>query len=306
LLMTTIFSVGGCAIITHSSDQLTSDSDSTLPPIAEVPGAIELQIFQVRRVVNDPLIVDELWHEVNQVTAGGDDGWQRMSRNGFRIGVASAHPPDSLIKLLQTENDSPGAMAEPQQLKPQRIMVRENTRTEINASPYFAHCKINVPNGAEAEVLEFESARGQFLLTAKKTQDGWVELELVPLVKHGNAKMRPVPTTGGGFGYQDGQLRKTFHRDRFNVKLMVGDWVVIGGDPERTGTLGHQFYFGPEGDDAELQAFRRLHKERAENNSEDASGISEDEQPAEIPSTDPQFQRLLILRIAGMQSAIVH
>ena len=81
---------------------------------------------------------------------------------------------------------------------------------------------------------------------------------------------------------------------------MVGEWVVIGADPNRPGTLGHQFYLGSEKDDGELQAYRRAVKENA------PERFTDEDELEPLPRDDPQFQRLLFIRVTDMKPAIMH
>lgn len=296
--------MGGCALFEESSQWPSTADGNDLPPLQAPPDAIVLEIRQVRRLTDDPLVGDALWSEVNQVTANDDTRWQRMHQNGFRLGVAASRPPEALIKLLEAPTANPLAANEPQQLQQRTIAVRNETTTEIEASPFIASCNITTGTGDEQQVLEFKNAKGWYFLKARKTQEGWVELEFTPSIQHGTSKLRPTAAASGGYQLQNGRISKTFHSERFSVKVMVGEWVVLGADPDRPDTLGYQFYLGSEKDDGQIQAYRRIVKKNAA-----AARFTDEpeEKPKPLPPADgeSQFQRLLIIRVANIKPAIV-
>jgi len=281
---------------------MTSNKNE-LPSITAAPDAIELQFAYIHRMANDSLASEQIWSDVNQVAAGEDEAsWQKMRQNGFRIGIVASHPPDSLVELLkpameQNGNNWPGAQAHIQ-----TVVVRENSSTEVAASPFFESCRIEFPSQEGSTYREYENAQGRYLVTTRKVQDDWVELIFTPAMQHSESRTRPAATADGSFALQHGQKRKVFHSRRFKVRLMVGEWIVIGGNPQKPGTLGHQFYYGTESEDPQLREYHRVIQE---NGGEEAADLLAPKSNTAVLE-DQQFQRLLVVRIANMKQAIVH
>lgn len=295
-------SLSGCHVFDDAPNDASGPGKSKLPSITAAPNAIELEIGHIRRPIDDPLMSDRLWNDINQVVAGDVEmSWQRIRNNGFRVGIAAAQPPDSLVTLLKPAASNSKASWTPIPTTLQSVLVRDGTPTEVTASPYFTHCKIAVVDASGTTSREFDLAQGKYQITARKTQDGWVELEFVPVMYHAHEKTRHTATAAGTFALQHGKKRKVFHANRFQVRMMVGEWVVIGGDREQPGTLGHQFYFGTEADDQQLQEYRR----RAQQDGNDPTGEGVSLAAHEEIATEGEFQRLLVVRIANMKPAVV-
>ncbi len=297
-------SLFGCKLFEDVNRDSAEPKKNKLSKLPVAPNAIEVQIGHVRRYAGDPLINERLWTELNQVVPGeNDENWRRLQENGFRIGVAATLPPDSLIELLQPGSADATSAKRAEQVHMHSVLIPEGVTTQLTASPHFKHCQIRLAGSNDTQGRGFDFAQGMYRLTARKDQDGWVELEFTPVINHAVPKFRHTAGENGTYTMRNGQKQKVFHAERFKVRVMVGEWVVIGGAPDRPGTLGHQFYFGSEADDLELQAYQQLmERNKAEESDETAADEDEDAPPVE----DPQFQRLLVLRVSNINEAILH
>ena len=296
VLLVVTCALTGCRVFEDVQGDESATEKNNLPPITAAPNSIELEIGHIRRLADDPLVNDRLWNDVNQVVVGDDEtSWRQIRNNGFRVGVAATQPPDSLVDLLKPDAARSRPAFTPQQSNLQAVVVRDGTPTEVTASPFFAHCRIEFPGEGETRFREFELAQGKYQVTAHKTQEGWVELDFVPVISHADEKTRPTAVAAGTFALQHGKKQKILHTNRFKLRVMVGEWVVIGGNPQKPGTLGHQFYFGSESDDAQLQEYRRRTQEQT----------GEETAPTPEPLDDERFQRLLVIRVANIKEASV-
>jgi hypothetical protein len=90
-----------------------------------------------------------------------------------------------------------------------------------------------------------------------------VKIAFLPQIQHGAERVRPVPTDER-WENKNSRLIETYYDQEFSLELNTGEFVVVGLSEERPGTLGHLFF----------------------------------------RSGDPQsrFQRVMIVRLAGMQS----
>jgi hypothetical protein len=72
-------------------------------------------------------------------------------------------------------------------------------------------------------------------------QDGWVRVEFVPEIHHGDLQLRPTPTDDAGWAYRSTQNIAQCYPQKFAVTLNVGESAVItaaGGEE----TLGNQIF----------------------------------------------------------------
>jgi hypothetical protein len=173
------------------------------------------------------------------------------------------------------------------QLVGRHFFLVSGGETDIQVSQPYPECMLNLVSAGATEPLRFENAVCKFRMQATRLQDGWVQLEFMPQVSYGDDQLRPV-VGDAGWRWQNGQQTETFFLHRFNVKLGTGDMAVITADDDSPGTLGQLFFRGP-------AALRPAHD--PENDSADG------EQTTPPPTHEHPIQRLLIVRLAGMDES---
>jgi hypothetical protein len=260
-----------------------------LPPLKPPPGSMRLDVVYVERPVGDRLLGKELWQHVDQVASIEAEARGLLRANGLRVGIVGANPPVALQRMLGLKSDftyEPDA-EQAKQLVGRHLFLVSGGETDIQVSQPYPECTLNLVSPGTTEPLRFENAVCKFRMQATRLQDGWVQLEFVPQVSYGDDQLRPV-VGDAGWRFQSGQQTETFFLHHFNVKLGTGDMAVITADDDVQGTLGQLFFRGP----------TALRPPR-----EPGNDSADGEQPTPPPPHDRPIQRLLIVRLAGMDDS---
>jgi hypothetical protein len=279
--------LAGCDSLFKSAG--ISTTAKKLPALQPPPGSMQLDVVYVERPVGDSLLGQKLWQHVDQVASMDAAARGLLRHNGLRIGIVSANPPDALQRMLGLKSDftyEPVAEKD-KQLVGRHFFVLSGGETEIQISQPYPKCSLNLVSANSTEPLRFENAVCKFRVRATRLQDGWAQLEFVPQVQYGEEQQRYV-VGDAGWRFQTGQQTETFFLHRFEIKLCTGDMVVLTAEDDSPETLGQLFFRGP----AALRPPRNADEESAENDG------------AATPSTlDHPIQRLLIVRLAGMDDS---
>jgi hypothetical protein len=243
----------------------------------------------VERPVGDPLLGDELWRHVDQLASIDAETRKRIRANGFRVGVVGANPPIALQKMLGLKSDfvSDPDAENAKQLIGRRFFPVSGGEIDIQVSPLYRECTLDAADVDASEPRRFENAVCKYRVRAVRVQDGWVGLEFVPQICHGDEHLRHA-VGDAGWRFQNGQHIESYFLQRFDVKLSLGDMAVITSEDEATGKLGQLFFRGP----SALQQPREMPP--------DVFNV-DDERPS--PSNSYSIQRLLIIRLAGMDES---
>lgn len=275
--------LAGCSIFEAPT---VSHTAKKLPPLRAAPGSIKLDALYVERPLGDALLGPELWRYVDQVGAVEAEARSRLRRNGLRVGLVGANPPVALQKMLGLKSDfayEPEA-EEAKHLVGQSSFLLSGGETEIQVSPLYPECTVQIERAGASQTASFEEAICKFRIRVERLKDGWARLEFTPQVDHGTAHNRRV-VGEAGWMYKPGQENESFFLERFNVKLCTGEMVVVTCEENSADTLGHLFFRGP----AALRPPKNP----------DAL----DPTPAESRPEYP-VQRLLIVRLAGMDDGV--
>jgi len=277
----------GCSLFDPPA--VTQTTAKKIPQLRPAPGSIQLDAVYVERPIGDSLLGDELWRYVDQVAAVDAEARGPLRKNGFRVGLVGANPPLALQKMLGLKSDfaSEPEAEQAKRLTGRRFFLVSGTDTEIQVSPTYPSCAIRVDRAGQSVPMQFEQAVCKFRIRAERMQDGWARLEFVPQVYHGTPHDRRV-VGSAGWQFQIGQESETFLVQRFNVKLCTGEMAIVTGEDGAAGTLGHLFFRGP----------AALRPPSAEEEGSSAAESSAAEPPLECP-----VQRLLIVRLAGMDTS---
>lgn len=216
-----------------------------LPALNVPPDAVQLEIVFVERPAGDALLGSELWRQVDQVAALEQPTRTTLQQNGFRVGVVGSHPPAALQAMLGLKADfvyEPDA-EKAKQLVGRQVMVRSGGTTEIQVSPNYEECTASIHHGEQVRERSFKNARCLYHVTVERVQDGWVRLDFVPQVKHGDEHLRHRAADAGWLltNTQDAEM---FYPQRFSVNLSVGEMAVLSAEENVPSTLGHLFFLG--------------------------------------------------------------
>jgi hypothetical protein len=281
-LLAWVSALAGCESLFKSAGiPVTAKRLSTLePPV----GSMQLDVMYVERPAGDRLLGRELWQHVDEVAAMDAETRRLIRQNGLRVGIVGSNPPLALQRMLGLRSDftyEPDA-EQAKQLTGRRFFLLSGGETDVQISQSYPECMVSLRAEEAPAPLRFQNAVCKFRVRATRLQDGWARLEFVPQVLHGDGQQRYVAGEEG-WRFQSGQQTATFFQQRFDVKLGMGDMAVITADDEAPGTLGQLFFRGP----AALRP------------PPDPENAPADGEPA-APPTEYAVQRLLIVRLAGM------
>ncbi|MCA9025477.1 MAG: hypothetical protein KDA86_09720 [Planctomycetaceae bacterium] len=243
VVLMTLSTLGGCAIW-DTKDEQTVTANSPLKQVAPHFDAIELQVYYVERPIDDPLLGNSLWAELDQVSTLDPVVLTALRRNGFRFGVAGSDPPPNLQAALGMTGRTRSRTDDPDyQLSGHTHYLRSGQEQMTNTWPIYQLCQIELYEGGEQELATYESAQCVFRVTPERLQDGWVRVEFVPEVHYGENKMRHQ-AGDHQFELRPSQLIDPFYDQRFSVELNVGELVVLSAGGDNPESLGHHFFRG--------------------------------------------------------------
>lgn len=305
----------GCLLFNWSSTWLTGEVPSTFSePSANVLGkiptsktAVALEIVFVERPIDDPLMGDQLWSEVDQIGSLPADVRQKLNQMGFRVGRVGANPPRALQTLMGLSTEV--GNEDEKRLVGRRVVLPSGAETEINTGQPQFRSSINVPAPKGMELKTFENVRGVFRLKAKRLQEGWARIELLPEIHHGRMTNRPVAVRGG-WQLQTTQAIERLYNQQFSLDLNLGEMVVITGNVEPADSVGRHFFHAGEYSDTDMRRALAQNENGQppflpEDLAADPTLPSSAEQsaPESGSSNSTGIQRLLIVRLADLSTA---
>ena len=243
-LTTILVAATGCALIDWGWDTtagMDPNREVRLKPIPKPRDSVEVEVVFVERPVDDPLLGETLWQEIDQIGALDPDIRSSLRQNGLRVGVASSSLPRSLQTMLGL-NATLGESGEgSKELIGRKLFLLPDSEKEIQASPVFSSCSVAIEQAGEVETEEYSNARFMFRVTAERLQDGWAKLQFLPEIHHGEMKWRQVASELGWQG-RTAQNIVPLHAQRFEITLNVGEMVVITADGKEPKSLGRHFF----------------------------------------------------------------
>lgn len=255
-----LLAIPGCALLQLGErtaglgENATAEQvrEAMLPPIPTSKDAVELEIVFIERPVDDPLLGERLWREID--TGGALDVQRRkvLNQNGLVVGVAPANPPAALQTLLGLQSDLSTSASN--KLAWQRRVLPHGAEAEIQASPVHPQCSVALLSATGAEERDYENARFVFRVMARRVQNGWVQVDFLPEIHHGDVAMRHEAAEVG-FTMRASQRVNPLMGQRFSINLNTGEMAVLSCDAaEDPQSVGRHFFVR----DADGVAVKRL------------------------------------------------
>jgi hypothetical protein len=228
---------------------------SPLGPPQMSPDSVVLEMFFVRFPFGDHDVDEKLWEQIDEQPLAPDLR-ERLTRNGFRVGLLGGNMPDELSKLLELSGKPAptgqldGAKVENLESEPRvvrrHLQLRAGQRSEILASAVYPQLPVLVSASGQLSGQTYSDAQGIFAVKSFPQPDGRVRLELVPELHHGQPRQRWV----GGQGMlrlEAGRSKQVYDDMTLTADLAPGAMLVLSSLSNHPGSLGHHFFTQSDG-----------------------------------------------------------
>lgn len=238
--------VGGCARW-HSSGKFE------LPPLKAPPDSVVMEIRFVEFPFGQADLNAPLWAEIDEQQLSAEVR-RRLDANGFRAGVVGGQIPAALERMLAPPSEIKDPPADPNAVDVRKKpAVHGYTRQWKFGDPFrviAAGEKERLPqltvlvrnDQGEVQGETFTQVQGHFEGKAFAEPDGAVRLELAPQVEHGKEQQQYVHNRDGMIKIEHRPPHEAYQQLAVEIKLLPGQTLVLGGLPERPGSLGYQFF----------------------------------------------------------------
>jgi hypothetical protein len=238
--------VGGCAPWRPSGK-------FDLPPLKGPPDSVVMEIRFVEFPFGQADLNAPLWAEIDEQQFSPELR-KRLDANGFRAGVIGGQIPLALERMLAPPNELKDPPADPNAVDlrkkpavhgslkqwkfgdPFRVIVAG----EKERLPQLTVLVRNDQGDVHGET--FSTVQGYFEGRVFAEPDGGARFELTPQVEHGEARQQFVQNRDGVYEYGFLPPHETYQQLAVHVKLLPGQTLVLGGRPERPGSLGYQYF----------------------------------------------------------------
>ena len=238
----------GCPLLQMDKSKTTADFFTTVENTHEIPktnvSTIDLEVVTLHRPVGDPLLGDELWDEVDEITALIDVDMQKsLSENGIRVGVVGNSYPRALEEILGLTTREKSAFDEEEdELSVRKFTVRSGGEAEVVCSLAKRIEGIRIPMMDGVKEQDFpENTHCILRVNPRSVQDGWIRMEVQPEIHHGEKTLRP---TGHSTGWDQKVSQKIMpiFSQKFEVEMNVGEMVLITSVGDQANSLGQHFF----------------------------------------------------------------
>ena len=197
---------GGCRLM---GEEAVVQGTSPLRPVVPSPESVQMEVIWARCPLDDPEINDSAWAQIDE-TQVSPAVHRELARNGFRVGVIAANPPDAIARVLNMSGAEQQAakegeasqtinVAHEQKIHGSRRNLRRGERMEIRASQNLASMPMLISRGHELGGRTFRDAQAIYALSIDPQPDQSVRVQLTP----GNplrAVAAPIRRRRGGNG----------------------------------------------------------------------------------------------------------
>jgi hypothetical protein len=232
--------VAGCCF-TGSSGRDRSVPD-VARPTADAPNGelVYLDVGLVEYPRGDRFLDRDLW-ELGDEQGVNLEVKPVLEENGLRVCRFGGMLPARLEGLLRSPRSCPD---------PRRLRGEPGKPTVLAVGPRRPSCSVQLAGAAGRRRVELENAQCLLEVVPALEEDTRVRLRCTPQIRHGKERMTPLVEKA-----PEGPLRwamearapvEVFPQLRWECTLGPKEFVVLGTQPDRPGTLGRCFFL-PEG-----------------------------------------------------------
>lgn len=206
---------------------------------------IILEVAHLEQPLGDLSMIDLLWKELDQIGMMDIETRRELESNGIRVGITGPNPPRILQSMMDVDVQWRTQRNEGQRVgrNIEQVPILQNRPVTVLSSDPYPRCTVDVPRGSKREHVTYSNAQCLFRIEAEKLQEGWVKLEFVPEIHHGQDALRRVASEDG-WKLSNTQKVDTLYSQRFSLTLNRGEYAVVTAKPTGPDGLGHAFFVG--------------------------------------------------------------
>lgn len=248
----------GCVLFKMNDEPLpVESSEPLLKPLEANRSQVGLQVVFVKLPAGDAATEEEVWRLVDEQALPADVR-RAATQNGFRAGVLGGRLPSRLEKLIHPDATDPSDPQDQPQFEQGQL-----PGIDISQEPTITAHQLYLESGESAEVVagdirpeisllytggegsvrgrDFREAQPQFALRSFQQPSGEVELTLLPEIHWGQFK-KQYRGGDGMFRVETSRDKQSFDHMVLHCELAPGEFLLIGQDDAKPGSLGHHFF----------------------------------------------------------------
>jgi hypothetical protein len=121
------------------------------------------------------------------------------------------------------------------------LQTRAGQRSEIVASGIYDQLPVLLSEAGEIRGQTYAQAQGIFALAASPQPDSRVQLDLIPEIHHDHSRQHWVGDQAM-WRLEAGRPKRAFDDMKITAVLAPGSMLLMGSQPNRAGSLGHEFF----------------------------------------------------------------
>ncbi|NOY40798.1 MAG: hypothetical protein GXP26_03035 [Planctomycetes bacterium] len=223
---------------------------SLLRSVETAPDSVTLEIFQVRVPANEPELTKAIWQAVDEQRLDIEVRRELVS-NEFRVGILGGAVPDELARQMNLQSEMPettpervitGATADPRVTR-RVLQLNRHEAAIIQTSEVRDEVVVMVNSEGGVQGKRYKEVEATYSMRAERAPGQRVLLRLTPELRHGELRNRYSGSVDQGiFLATPSRERETYDRLKLSTELAAGEILVIGCQPEASGSLGHTFH----------------------------------------------------------------
>jgi hypothetical protein len=240
---------------TTVSNKSTSVTPSDLPNASVTPNTAGIDIFYIRVPYQNRDVLRDFWAATDEQITGVNS--RELHSNGIRVGIQGAGMSPSLSRMLDLKNEpvardmgvshevdianqpdvEPLVSRQYQQLVPGKIAYLQ---PYADAVPKVSRFWLE-NNKLVGKTYENVNPYISLTATPLGENEGGVLFSVLPVLHYGDAVVR-LTSVHGYYAREMKRPRIGFENLAVSVKLLPGQWLLIGPTSENLQGIGHYFF----------------------------------------------------------------
>lgn len=234
LVMLTLAAGAGCVSDQGKVVSTSAWAERLKPKMPDAtPGVIELHYIFLERPLGDPVVQTKIWEDADELILSLDkkNEWES---NGLRLGKLGSRLSPDVLKLLENSNPTGAG---------RRHVTNSGGLVKVQMTENLPVFKLLSVSKGSPRGEEIADAQGMLQMIASADSASAVHLEISPIIEHGpkENKWTPAPDLSG-MQLRTKRETKMFPDLTVDLDLASGEYILIGRVPDKTSTLGDQYF----------------------------------------------------------------